>query len=375
MPPRRGLSATLAFLRKRTRIGFRRSSSSVVTALQMTVGAVGAYAFAEEVLGHEGPLFAATSSMIALGFSRDPRVRRVLEVAVGCTLGIAVGDILLTLFGTGLWQAALVLFVSILLARFLDSGTIFTTQLGLQSLLVVLLPAPDGGPFTRSLDAVVGGLFALVITMLVPRDPRREPKTDVRGLLGELSYVLREGAVALRESDATRAWHALVRARATHSTLEGLTTSMRSAEEVARISPAYRRHRDELGSLRQAVGFIDLAVRNSRVFSRRLTSVINHAALTDEAIEHLGQALEDAADGVDLLSRALSGRDATERSLNLRQARIELAAVADQLHPEPLHIRRLEGEGLVLLLRPLVVDLLEATGLSHEDAAAFLPRL
>lgn len=375
MPARQGVSATFAFLRKRSRIGLRRSSGSVVTALQMTVCAVGAYAFAEEVLGHEGPLFAATSSMIALGFSRDPRLRRVLEVALGCTLGIAVGDVLLTFFGTGLWQAALVLFASILLARFLDSGTIFTTQLGLQSLLVVLLPAPDGGPFTRSLDAIVGGLFALLITMLLPRDPRREPKTDVRGLLGELSDVLRESAAALRNSDSTRAWHALVRARASQARLDSLTTSMRSAEEVARISPAYRRHRDELGSLRRAVGFIDLAIRNSRVFSRRLTSVINHAAMSDEAVVALSQALDDAADGVDVLSRALSGQDSTERGLNLRQARIELADVAIQLHPGPLHIKRLEGEGLVLLLRPLVVDLLEATGLSHEDASGYLPRL
>ncbi|MEC5199377.1 uncharacterized membrane protein YgaE (UPF0421/DUF939 family) [Arthrobacter sp. PL16] len=375
MPPRQGLTSALAFLRKRSRIGVKRSSNSVLTALQMTVCAVGAYAFAEEVLGHNGPLFAATSSMISLGFSRDPRLRRVLEVGIGCTLGISVGDLLLTLFGTGLWQAAVVLFISILLARFLDSGTIFTTQLGLQSLLVVLLPAPEGGPFTRSVDALVGGLFALVITMLLPRDPRREPKTNVRGLLGELSGVLRDSASALRQSDSTLAWHALVRARNCQSQLDSLTGSMRAAQEVAKISPAYRRHRDELGSLRSAVESIDLAIRNSRVFSRRLTSAINHAALTDEAIESLSQSLEDTADAVDVLSRSLSARDSAERRLNQRQARNELAAVATDLHPQTLGISRLEGEGLVLLLRPLVVDLLEATGLSHEDAAEYLPRL
>ncbi|MHA7240722.1 FUSC family protein [Arthrobacter sp. TMS1-12-1] len=375
MPPRQGVSTTLAFLRKRSRIGFKRSSNSVVTALQMTVCAVGAYAFAEQVLGHNGPLFAATSSMISLGFSRDPRLRRVLEVAIGCTLGISVGDLLLTFFGTGIWQAAVVLFISILLARFLDSGTIFTTQLGLQSLLVVLLPAPEGGPFTRSVDAIVGGLFALAITMLLPRDPRREPKTNVRGLLDELSGVLRECAAALRKSDSTLAWHALVRARNCQAQLDTLTGSMKAAQEVARISPAYRRHRDELGSLRSAIGSIDLAIRNSRVFSRRLSSAINHAALTDEAIESLGQSLEDTADAVDVLSRALSAADAAERRLNLRQARNDLAAVATDLHPARLHISRLEGEGLVLLLRPLVVDLLEATGLSHEDASGYLPSL
>ncbi|MBG6183502.1 uncharacterized membrane protein YgaE (UPF0421/DUF939 family) [Arthrobacter sp. CAN_A214] len=375
MPPRKGLKIFRSFLRSRTRVGLKRSSSSVVTALQMTICAVGAYAFAEQVLGHEGPLFAATSSMIALGFSRDPRLRRVLEVGVGCTLGIALGDLLLTLFGTGLWQAAVVLFVSILLARFLDSGTIFTTQFGLQSLLVVLLPAPDGGPFTRSVDAIVGGLFALVITIVLPRDPRREPKTNVRGLLNELAGVLRDNASALTSSDATAAWHALVRARNTQPELDRLTSSMRAAKEIARISPAFWRHRSELGSLGGSIDSIDLAIRNSRVFSRRLTSVINHAALTDEAIASLTQILEDTADAVDRLARALSTADGAERRANLRSARNDLAAVATDLHPRTLHVQRLEGEALILLFRPLIVDLLEATGLSHEEAAVYLPRL
>ncbi len=373
--PRRGISAARSFLGDRTRVGLKRSSNSVLTAVQITVCAVGAYAFAEQVLGHNGPLFAATSSMIALGFSSDPRLRRVLEVGLGCTLGIALGDVLLALLGTGIWQAAVVLFVSILLARFLDSGTIFTTQLGLQSLLVVLLPAPEGGPFTRSADAVVGGVFALIITMLVPRDPRRGPKSGVQDLLEELAAVLRADAEALTRSDSTMAWHALVRARNSQSSLDKLTNSMRAAQEVATLSPVQRRHRGELSFLETSIGSIDLAVRNSRVFSRRLTSVINHAALSDDAIASLSQALEDTADAVVVLSRALAGTHPAERRLNLRQARNELAAVATRLHPAKLNVHRLEGEGLILLFRPLIVDLLEAAGLSHEDAAAYLPRL
>ena len=368
-------SRARSFLRNRTRVGFRRSTNSVIPAIQMTVCAVGAYAFAEQVLGHSGPLFAATSSMIALGFTRDPRLRRVLEVGLGCTLGIALGDVLLALFGTGIWQAAVVLFVSILLARFLDSGTIFTTQLGLQSLLVVLLPAPEGGPFTRSVDAIVGGLFALVIVVLAPKDPRKEPKTNVRELLGELAAVLRESATALTRSDPTLAWHALIRARNCQPLMDGLSGSMGAAQEVARLSPAYRRHRHELGELLGSIDSIDLAVRNSRVFTRRLTSVINHAALTDEAVQELSQVIEDTADAVDMLGRALSASSAQERELSLRRAREDLAAIATRLHPRLLRIQRLEGEGLVLLYRPFIVDLLEAAGLPHDEAAGYLPKL
>lgn len=372
---RKPLKSSAGFLRGFTRVGTHRGKSSILPAAQMTVGAVGAYTFAADVLGHEGPLFAATSAVIALGFSTAPRLRRVLEVAVGCTLGIAVGDLLLGVIGAGIWQAAVVLFVSIMLARFLDGGVIFTTQLGLQSLLVVLLPAPDGGPFTRSLDAIVGGCVALLITVLVPRDPRREPQHDIRGLLGELSRVLRESADAVSDSNSTGAWHALVRARNCQPRIDALRTSMRSSNEIARLAPVYRRHREELEDLNQALDFLDLAVRNSRVFARRLVSVINNAALSDEAIGALDGLLNDTADGVDSLGLALSQREPGSRETYARRARNQLAAVAGRLHPRMLGIHRLEGEAMILLFRPLVVDLLEATGLEHDESRDFMPEL
>ena len=376
MPARERFSRSRGFLRDRVKVGLRRSRNSVLPALQMTICAVGAYAFAEYVLGHEGPLFAATAALISLGFSREPRTRRVLEVGIGCTLGITVGELLMTLFGQGLWQAAIVLFVSLMLARFLDRGVIFTTQLGLQSLLVVLLPAPEGGAFTRSIDAVVGGLFALVVTMLAPRDPRREPRTAVRELLGELSAVLRQTGEAVARSDSTVAWHALVRARNTQPQLDLLERSVRDAREIARLSPAYRRHLAELGDLRGSISYLDLAVRNSRVLARRAASVINHAALSDDAIENVAEALQDTAEAVDILGRALGGLESTDtRERLLRQARNGLAAVGMRLDPRAMDAENPQGDALVMLFRPMLVDLLESTGLSHEEAVSFLADL
>ena len=145
MPSHAALRRAAGFIRRRTRVGILRVRSSLLKIVQITVCAVSAYWFAEQVLGHVEPLFAATSAMVASGFGRDTTLRRTLEVALGCTLGIAVGDLLLSLLGTGLWQAAVVVALSLALARFLDSGTIFSTQLGLQSLLVVLLPVAGGG--------------------------------------------------------------------------------------------------------------------------------------------------------------------------------------------------------------------------------------
>jgi uncharacterized membrane protein YgaE (UPF0421/DUF939 family) len=370
-----GFTASARFLRGRVRTGFIRSRKSLLPAVQMTACAVGAYAFAEYVLGHTGPLFAATSSLIALGFSRDPRLRRVVEVGLGCTLGIVVGDLLLHWLGAGIWQAAVVLLFSILLARFLDSGTIFTTQLGLQSLLVVLLPAPAGGPFTRSIDAVVGGVFALAVTFLIPKDPRREPRNDVKKLLHELAEVLRECASALTHSDSTQAWHALIRGRNCQPLVDAMRQTLRSSGEVATLAPAYRRYRDELDRLAESVDYIDLALRNGRVFARRLTSAINHAALSDEATENIAEVLQETAAAVDELGLGLAEVHDGVRRAHLRTAKVELSETAGRLHPRLLDVQRLEGETVVMLFRPLMVDLLEATGMDHDEARAMLPSL
>ncbi len=371
----KGFSASKRFLRARVRTGLVRSRNSLTPAIQMTVCAVGAYAFAEYVLGHQGPLFAATSSLIALGFSRDPRLRRVIEVGLGCTLGIVVGDLLLHWLGAGIWQAAIVLLFSILLARFLDSGTIFTTQLGLQSLLVVLLPAPAGGPFTRSLDAVIGGVFALLVTILVPKDPRREPRKDVQKILYELAEVLRECAKALIDSDSTTAWHALIRGRNCQPLVDRMRQTLRASGEVATLAPAHRRHRDELAGLEHSLEYIDLALRNSRVFARRLTSAINHAALSDEAIDSIAEVLQETAAAIDEMTVGLSEQSEGTRRVHLRRARNELSDIAARLHPKMLDVQRLEGETVVMLFRPLMVDLLEASGMEPEEARAVLPAL
>ncbi|WP_051389391.1 FUSC family protein [Arthrobacter sp. 35W] len=371
----RTAKSPVLFLSTRAQVGVRRSASSILPAIQMTICAVGAYYFAERVLGHAGPLFAATSSLIALGFSREPRVRRVLEVGLGCTLGIAVGDLLLHWLGSGIWQAAIVLFFSIMLARFLDSGAIFTTQLALQSLLVVLLPAPAGGPFTRSLDAVVGGCFALAVTFLAPRDPRRAPQTDLRALLEELAEVLRECSSALSAHDSTAAWHALVRARQAQPLVDALRATLRGSTEIAQLSPVYRRYRHEVGSLAEALERVDLALRSSRVFARRLASAITNSALSDEGTAAISDLLAEAADAVEQLGAALSDPSAGARSAQLAAAKESLEAIAITLHPRRLGIVRTEGETVVMLLRPLLVDLLEAAGAEVDEARAMLPEL
>lgn len=361
---------------RRGRAGWARMTAGFFQAVQMTVAAVGAYVIAERLLGHHGPIFAATAALVSLGYAKGGlRYRRVLEVSIGCTLGIVVGDLLIHLLGPGEWQAAVVLLVSLLLARFLDNGAIFTTQMGLQSVLVVLLPPSQDGVFARSLDAVVGCLCALVLAYIVPQDPRREPRQDLSKLIDEFTRILTDCSHAVAGTDSRLAWHALVRGRQTQPLVDSVRTGLMGSREITYASPLYRRHRHEIDELSESIRYLDLAVRNSRVFARRLASVLNRVTLADDAVTSLSEALADLSDAVLSLGHALAVSHEQTRESYLRQTRNELFSVAQRLEPGAMGIRTMEGEALVLLLRPMVVDLLEAAGVSHETAAKSLPAL
>ena len=82
---------------------------------------------------------------------------------------------------------------------------------------------------------------------------------------------------------------------------------------------------------------------------------------TAPAVAELGLGLAEVHDGV--------------RRAHLRTARVELSETAGRLHPRLLDVQRLEGETVVMLFRPLMVDLLEAAGMDPREARDILPAL
>lgn len=361
------------FVSRRFRAGWMRARSSTGHAALATFAAVAAYWFAEVVLGHEDPLFAATATLIGLGWGREPRLRRVLEVSFGCTLGILVGDALMLGLGRGIWQAAIVLFASIMIARFLDSGPIFATQMSIQAVLVVLLPAPADGPFSRSLDAVVGVCFALAVAFLTPQRTRRSTAKRLQTLYDPMVSILRDLSTALRNQESRTAWMALITGRGTQSVLDELRTEVKMAREVTTYSPLERRQKGFVADVAYAVDRSDLAIRSLRIVARRVVTLIDSGALTDEAAEALSAWFEEAADAVEVLHRSFDEPTVAGRRQGRLGAREVLGAAASRLHPSSLGGGSLHGEALVMLLRPMMIDLLEATGADHEEAVEYLP--
>jgi uncharacterized membrane protein YgaE (UPF0421/DUF939 family) len=344
----------------------RRAIQSVPAALQIVSGVLISYSFTHFVLGHATPLIAVTVVISTLGFARDARPRKVVESAVGILVGIVLAELLRLLVGTGVWQLGLVLLVTMVVARAASPNPAFALAAATQSALVMILPIPVGGPFTRSIDGAVAGVVALLLTALVPRDTRRIAIRDGRALASVLSQSMTSLLEGLVESNQPAAFLAVERLRKTQVLIDNWTTSLDSAIAVARIAPLLRRQLVDLRRQRALLEGFDLAARHLRVIARRLSFLIKDNNERAELVD-LFSAI---ASIIDLMGAAI------EDPAKLGEAAEALRALAPRLNPDTFVPDARVTESLfVLLCRPLVVDLLMACGYQIDDARALLPEL
>ena len=344
----------------------QRVIESLVPALQIVIAASAAYAIARFGLDHAIPLIAVTVTISTLGFARDARPIRVLETAIGIVIGIALSEALLLTVGQGLWQLALVLLVTLMVARALSPSNAFAVAAGVQAILVMLLPAPPGGPFVRSIDGIVGGVVALLVTALVPRDPRRFTRRDARVLFAALTDALDSLAVALDKADEPAADYALDRLRTTQPIIDNWATSVDSAVAIARISPFLYRRRPDLHARARVLHGMDLATRNLRVIARRIDFLVRDGVPRPV----IGSIMASLGTSVELLGQSL------DDPLLADTVRVGLVAVAERLRPDSIvKGAPVTDSVVILMMRPLLVDLLMAADFPAEKARALLPEV
>lgn len=87
---------------------------------QCAIGAGLAWLVAKDVIGHPRPFFAPVAVVVAVGVGFGQRLRRVAEMVVGVSLGVGVGDLLVSWIGTGSWQITVVVALAMAAAVFLD---------------------------------------------------------------------------------------------------------------------------------------------------------------------------------------------------------------------------------------------------------------
>lgn len=343
-------------LAARARQGKARVVAAALPILQAMIAGSIAYWIGGHVLGHATPFFAPVGAWLALGYTADRHMRRVAELAVGVAIGVGLGDLVVHFIGSGWWQVSLVLGVSAVLARFVDRGPILTVQAGVQAIIIVGLPqmADAGGALGRWTDALTGGLVALVVAALSPNDIRRHPRQLANEALTELSVMLATLGRGLTTGSVPDIEEALVRGRASQPALDEWRDAAGAARDLARVSPAARKHREEITGLGEAALRADRAMRNARVLTRRALSVVDSDEPT--ALAPIGELVgQIAVASSDLGGTLLAG-------VGPHRARATLLEVAGKLDPYVLAPADWHAQSLVLLLRSLVVDLLEACG-------------
>jgi hypothetical protein len=142
--------------------------------------------------------------------------------------------------------------------------------------------------------------------------------------------------------------------------------SLDSAISVSRISPFLRRHRKELSSQVRLMRGMDLATRNLRVVVRRVDFLIRDG----QSRPYLADLFEQIAAATALLAKGLESTDA------LKDAREQFVVITHQLDPKKFGIADdVREASVLLLLRPLLIDLLCASGMTEEQARNELPEI
>jgi len=346
--------------------GYRRVISSLPAALQITLAVVASYSIAHYGFGHAVPLIAVTVTITTLGLSRDARPRRVLETSIGVTIGIALSEVIVLWLGKGPWQMGIILFLTLLVARAVSSNPAFAIAAAVQAMILVLLPEPSGGVFTRSLDAVIAGVVALAATALIPRDPRRAAARDARVLFSVFKESVDGLVDAVAHADHPAAELALERLRRTQGLIDNWTSALDTATSISKISPWLRRRLPELEMQGRVLTAADLTSRHLRSIARRVTVLVEDGSERPR----LAALMAELSNGIQLLGQQVSDRDLTGASRSVFEdlaRRLDPAAVVPD--------GALRESVVIVLMRSLVIDLLAATGMDPVAARELLPPL
>ncbi|RLK25343.1 uncharacterized membrane protein YgaE (UPF0421/DUF939 family) [Micromonospora sp. M71_S20] len=354
-------------LRRTSRETYRRLQTHLLLAVQAGLAAALAWVAAREVLGNQDSTFAPAAAVGVIAAAIGNRTRRTVELIAGVVLGIAVGDVLIGLLGTGPWQTGVIVFLAIAVAVLVRGGGALMTQAGGTGVLVATLtPSNPDLELPRTVNALVGGVIGLlVVLVIVPLNPLRTVRRVADSALDVFARHLTASAEALARGDARAAEELLDRMRAAEPELDRLSEAVEAADEVARFSPLRWRRRRALRAYRDGVEHMERAFRNSRTLVRRIGTALRD----DEPVPPgLPAAVERYGEAVRMLHREFL---AAREPVGARERVLVAVWEAGEACRQDMGF---SGTIVVSQLRTIANDLLRATGVPRDEARRMVRR-
>jgi len=349
---RSGLSAALSRLR-----------GGIALAAQAGVAAGLAWFLAHDLFHRPTPFFAPIAAVITLASSVGQRARRTAELVLGVAIGIGIGDAIIFAIGRGPWQIALIVLGAILVATAVGGGTPLVVQSASSAVLVATLTQGAALPYSRFLDALIGGGVGLVVmTLLLPLNPLTVVRRAADPALSALADGLHAVSAGLAAGDHDEVQAALDRLRAAEGAFAAFSAAVTAARENVAFAPARWRARGALGQYVDGAAQLTYALRNVRVMTRRVLTAMGDGETVPPVLPDAVGLLGDA---VELLKQEWAKG---AEPIATRDRALRAAAEAGRGYDEGVGF---SGGVVVAQVRTTVTDLLRATGVEYAEA----PRL
>lgn len=339
---------------------FHRVRVSLGLSTQTAIAAGLSWFVAHNMLGHIQPFFAPIAAVVVLAISVGQRLRRALELVAGNAVGILLGEMLILVIGRGAWQVALAVLLAILLAVFVGGSAPLVTQAASSaSLVATLIPLGENYFLSRFVDAVVGGCVGVgVMALLLPLNPLTVVQRAAGPILTQLAAGLTATARALQNRDADKAMSTLDLLRDTEDHLRGYSEGISAAKEISTVAPLRWRSRNVLGQYVASYPHVARALRNTRVLTRRVHTMIIDG---EEAPPQLIDAIDVLAEAVTWLKHELASEaePVASRAAALRAVKLSAEAYHGGLG--------FSGGVVVAQMRSIATDLISASGLEHDE--------
>lgn len=353
-------------LQARVRRLWKRRLSILQAALAVAI----AYWTSQNIFGHPIPFFAPIAAVIILGLSGGERLKRALELTLGCALGVAIGDLLILAIGSGYWQISVAVAVAMMVAALVSKAPLVSNQMAIGSILIAtLMPPGSADGFDRAVDALIGGGVAILVMAIIPSSPLRAGRQEISKVLGIAASVLHDVADALRKDDTVALDEALAAVRGTQDDINTMLAAGKNARETSTVSPLLWSERRRVRSLERILAPVDNAIRNVRVLARRALVLNEDGDSVDRIQIELIDELSDIALALsDLYERNAEVSEATEIPELVNRLR-SLGARSDVAVAQG---RVLSAQVILAQTRSIIVDLLQVCGMSRESAVAVL---